>query len=113
VSIPVLKFFIVYILISVLVFRHRCLNIDGFRFLSAKLSISCSLDCKIVKSADFATMPYTKEQIEDKLRQSLDASYVVCLLACCFFFVNPTILDSLAIVYCIVRWLCSSVVSSL
>ena len=25
-----------------------------------------------------ASMPYTKEQIEDKLRKALDASYVVC-----------------------------------
>jgi len=28
----------------------------------------------------FAVMPYTKEEIEDKLRKALDACYVVCFV---------------------------------
>jgi len=31
----------------------------------------------LVFDINFSTMPYTKEEIEDKLRKALDASYVV------------------------------------
>jgi len=46
-------------------------------------------------------MPYTKEEIEDKLRKSLDASYVVRFVVCCFTQLNYIVV--LVVCLCVTR----------